>query len=255
MEEKCGKYLIAFLDLLGAAKRLKSHESSCDMIKVAKDMACNAINSKNNPFLQCSVYTFSDNIALCVEISAEHELEDRIKLLAQTVADMICFNAGVPKDESATGVGFMTPLRGAICYGDLYVDKTMNFLIGEALVRAYELESRHAITPRVIIEKGLEKFIPKSPVFTLDEDGYYFVDFLRYKLTEHYRISENVLKIHTKLVSCELLKCVNDINMLERVLSKYIWLAKYYNQFIKQNESDFGKYEISIDEILATRID
>lgn len=89
--------------------------------------------------------------------------------------------------------GFL--LRGAVTVGDLYHDD--DFLVGPAMVRAYELESRTAKFPRIIIDPDalevgrsnrsnrhtrreesayLESFLLK------DEDGWLFFDWFSWKV-------------------------------------------------------------------------
>ena len=252
MEIKNEKYLVAFLDLLGAAERLKTPEFSSDMIQIAYDMAKNAINSENRSFLpQCKVYTFSDNIALCIKVSAENELQSSLDGLSRILADMIWMNAGMPKDVSLSSNGFMTPVRGAIYYGDLCIDDEINFLIGEALANAYMLESKVAKMPRVIIDKQLEKYITKTDVFSCDDDGYYFIDYLQCKCSDQSMMADAIVKIHAELITNELEQSVSDITKHEKVLAKYMWLAKYFNRFISNHALRYGKYKIDINKFMA----
>jgi hypothetical protein len=250
MKTNSGKYLIAFLDLLGTTERLKNQETSSDMIQVAYCMAQNANISEHRVILPCKVYTFSDNIALCAKIINENELQNSLEGLAHIVADMIWMNAGMPSCVSSNGNGFMTPVRGAICYGDLCIDKEVIFLMGEALVSAYELENETAKVPRVILCEQLEKYLPETDIFTKDEDGYYFVDYLRYKCSDQSIIAYEIIKIHTELIKTELRQCVGDIVKYEKILAKYIWLAKYYNGFITQHAPFYDQYKINLDEFM-----
>src|SRR5436190_15478207 len=47
-------------------------------------------------------------------------------------------------------------VRGAISFGNLYVNNEGNVIVGDALIKAYQLES-HAINPRIIIDRQLIK--------------------------------------------------------------------------------------------------
>ena len=247
---KIEKYLVAFLDLLGASDKLQKPDYSCDMIQVAYDMAKNAISSEHRHSLPCcKAYTFSDNIALCARIYEENELQTKLERLASIVADMMWMNAGMPQNVSLKGNTFMTPVRGAICYGDLCVDDEMNFIIGEALANAYILESKKAKVPRVILDCGLAKYISNTNIFSRDDDGYYFVDYLCCKCSNKSIIANGIISKHTELISTELQRCFSNMINNERKVSKYIWLAKYFNNFISQHMPIYNKYKVNLDEL------
>ncbi len=84
-------------------------------------------------------------------------------------------------------------LRGALTIGDIFIKDAITF--GPALIRAYELESTVAITPRVIIDPLVFILLEQYPalrgnpiedemqylcrVLKKDRDGVWFIDYLR----------------------------------------------------------------------------
>ncbi len=75
-------------------------------------------------------------------------------------------------------------LRGAITFGNLRHDD--EYLYGEPLIRAYELEESTVIYPRIILEKNLisiiESYIIKYPIefFGQDKDGLWKINQKQY---------------------------------------------------------------------------
>ena len=61
---------------------------------------------------------------------------------------------------SGMGNGKKWALRGGITIGNFYKDN--NMILGEALVKAYNLEKEYAINPCVIIDKKLAKLAEKT---------------------------------------------------------------------------------------------
>ena len=68
--------------------------------------------------------------------------------------------------------------RGGIAIGKLYMDSKMNFVWGEALVKAHVLEEKTAIYPRVVLSSQIAELNLSSSARVLkDFDGIHFVDY------------------------------------------------------------------------------
>jgi hypothetical protein len=131
------KRYIAFLDILGfrsIMNNLSTDELGDEMSHILQASILSAIKGDtvsvtNNPNLDVSssikVYQFSDSIIIYSEDDNLDTLYELIKTLNLLLA------------QSAIR-GF--PLRGALTWGDLYVSGSI--IVGDPLVRAYNLESR-----------------------------------------------------------------------------------------------------------------
>ena len=136
--------------------------------------------------------------------------------------------------------GFL--LRGGLAYGNLYHDK--DFIFGLGMNKAYELESKKAIVPRIIIQKEIIEiskiYLPayfnedmKEYVFnyiTKDIDGEYYIDYFKkgvdtfWQIKNHDQVFVNNLK--TTIINGLL---VGDISLR----LKYLWMKEKFNKLVK----------------------
>jgi hypothetical protein len=142
--------------------------------------------------------------------------------------------------KKVTNCGFL--LRGGLAYGNLYHDK--DFIFGLGMNKAYELESKKAIVPRIIIQKEIIEIskinLPayfnedmKEYVFnyiTKDIDGEYYIDYFKkgvdtfWQIKNHDQVFVNNLK--TTIINGLL---VGDIS----VRLKYLWMKEKFNKLVK----------------------
>lgn len=142
-------------------------------------------------------------------------------------------------------------VRGGITHGSFFYDDDENTLISPAFIRAYQLESKAANSPRVIVDPATLKEFQKRKdwykdthdyeteaeyvygMLRLDKDGYYFVDYLKAMMTELDHPPQQYpqfLRRH-KMVIEKGYQATND----ESIKSKYVWLAQYHNQVISEH--------------------
>jgi hypothetical protein len=79
---------------------------------------------------------------------------------------------------AALKIGFL--IRGGVTIGNLY--HAQGIVFGPAMVEAYELESRTAVYPRIVVSHTImrrPKWIANSLVFLKDDDGLYCVNYYR----------------------------------------------------------------------------
>lgn len=72
-----------------------------------------------------------------------------------------------------------TSIGGLIVIGDIRYHDDKNLLFGPALIHAYELESKHSIYPRFILDTKIIDLIKgdiKWMDLSIDVDGHYYVD-------------------------------------------------------------------------------
>lgn len=135
--------------------------------------------------------------------------------------------------------------RGGITSGLLYYDEDLHMLFGSGLIRAYELENNYAKYPRIIIDDNLK---PDDLFAGLRKDyneDIWFLDYLElgYAMLNN-EIKYNELQFdinshignHQSAISNALIKHKDN----DHVYKKYVWLAKYHNQFCEEHKfNDF----------------
>ena len=217
-QEKC---IVAFIDILGVSAKIKnSVEEAIQDIWVF----CHRV-MKTTYNTNVKVKIFSDNILLCASLeNGEHTqvLNEFFSIINDIETTMINGNHLF--------------VRGAIVVGNIHFEE--NFVLGEALLKAYEIESKVAIFPRIIIDETVFEYVDKDfQYFKKDMDGLYFFDFLS---VAGY--------VHTNHKTKRLGKFLNwpqfKANILENyqknrnnysVLQKMNWLKRYCNDYYIEN--------------------
>ncbi|MCD6460283.1 hypothetical protein J7L67_06410 [bacterium] len=154
-------------------------------------------------------------------------------------------------------------IRGAITYGDMLfpIIKEKNITLGPGVIDAYELESKIAIYPRIVISRNLYDYIKQEDIKSYpfaeegnlkdyikqDNDGIYFLDLLNKNIIR--KKSEQLKPINIKKDSFSiewneqdgqdkydeviesLKQCIeNNINSKDnKIRQKYEWL-KFYKE-------------------------
>lgn len=136
-------------------------------------------------------------------------------------------------------------LRGGVSIGELYHNRETIF--GPAMIKAYELESKNAIYPRIILDQKLLDYAYENPsdhhnseqemeyilgLIEMDKDGYWYTDFLSQEGELDYQ--SDIVYIFDKLKEITL-KGIKSSN--ESVKQKYLWLDSYIKSF-QNEESD-----------------
>lgn len=135
--------------------------------------------------------------------------------------------------------------RGGITYGQIFHDSEMIF--GPAMNRAYRLESKEAIYPRIIIDKsalGLKddngKTISDYPgqfVFQLTATGYSYIDYIidvssYVNQQDYYENLRNIISKGLAFPDKKKPRPSEDSN----IIAKYEWMRDEYNK-AKENYS------------------
>ncbi len=207
-QKKC---VVAFVDLLGVSHKIEADSQwALDWVWLFYESITQEIkNHKNVKFK-----IFSDNILICKELDENNP--------KQGVLDIIDI---LDKIEELMFTADALFLRGAIVVDDLHFSD--NFVYGKALVKAYELENKFAIFPRVLIDTSVLKLINgESLPITQDKDGLYFYDYI------HFCIVKNKERWLTKIKTFKfniLLNICNNSTSAD-VLVKMEWAVNYYNE-------------------------
>jgi hypothetical protein len=142
-------------------------------------------------------------------------------------------------------------IRGAVVVGDLHFSE--NFVYGKALVNAYQLESKLAIYPRVIVDKSaLELIKGENLPVVQDKDGQYFYDYIQFCIVKNK--VDWLRKIKT--FKFNILLNINNNSTSLSVLNKMEWAVNYYNEnCIRHNldclitEAELKKSGVNVDKI------
>ncbi len=210
------QHIVAFIDIMGSSDAIKNNsQSSLEVMHSAYQSALDLFNRFfDNKNIQPKIKIFSDNISIAVPCDIGFE-----KPCFLAVAMM----SGIIQMEFLKR-NYLT--RGGIVIGDYFCDDVMVW--GNALVKAYELESKVAFYPRVIIDPELvgklnltseDKKSRCGTWINQDEDYLFCVDYVNEFLKD-----QLVFVLGTmNMVETKIVKYNSNI----KVCQKWLWLQKY----------------------------
>jgi hypothetical protein len=150
--------VVVFYDMLGWRSEIDSAGSDPTKIGNLRRLILSHTRVLRMPTGRpVNVSTFSDNVVISTSID-----QDAIPHFLLSIAAMQLMTASLH---------FL--VRGGITVGDIYHDSESVF--GPGLNRAYELESKVAVVPRIVIDKDVID-IRRIEGFYAFEDGLYFLD-------------------------------------------------------------------------------
>lgn len=167
---------------------------------------------------------FSDCIVLSVE-NDSHGKEALQNALSIITSNLIQF-------------GFL--IRGGVAHGGLFHDGSLTF--GPALIEAYELESKVASAPRVILSKDLSSTwggvdaLGGRP-WVSSGDGHLFFNFLPPFMGSPLFTDKQLWLNRLMPIRELILRQAADSTCSEEVFSKYRWLASYFDKVCEENPS------------------
>lgn len=229
--------LVLFLDFLGFREHVK--RTTKDIRFLSKIIrAINTVSELGNDdrdfYKSQRITQFSDCIVLSYRIDEEAAVFWMLFDIAVCILDIV-------------GQGFL--LRGAVTVGNLI--HTRDYLIGPAIIEAYELESRVAKYPRVLIDKKVIKVARQAPrkghtdveeekyvraFMTKDKDKLHYFDYVSWKSVVGVigGVDDKYPAYLKKIgeITCDGLKA-NDPGIAE----KYLWLHRQYLSAIRLVES------------------
>jgi hypothetical protein len=227
--------VITFLDILGfrdvVAKR--SAKEIDDMLTLLQQGA--ARDPALAKELSQKTITFSDSVIRTVEINSKGNREARTGILFHEIIDLV----HVQLELAYLGIF----LRGGVTIGDMRIHSNRYF--GPGFIRAYELESKYALYPRIVIDPRVLRELEKNKLLRSshnsiedeigtirkllrrDADGLWFVDYLR---AAQHEIDEpdafgDFLQTHKERVT----KNATALKEDHPAAGKMLWLAHYHN--------------------------
>lgn len=236
-DRETSQYIVAYLDILGIAARMKEgrdrqklamnklHNLYTFSIEISRGIAMEGYSD-----IQFKI--FSDNIIIVKKLSehSDKRLLD-IKVLLNCVANFQC-------SAVTDSVGWL--VRGGISIGELFIDETMVW--GEALLKAYDLESNSAIYPRILLDSSVLSCIGSdkelNKYLQQDFDNLHFLNYLH---IQHF--GGQFLKNGFKMMLDEL-----NGRHSERIYQKLCWHMNYVNRELdKKNEKKDMKYRLRLE--------
>lgn len=238
------KRAVAFLDVLGFKQILVDFEKEAidNKVDVAseEDSSGSYVSDRANEFINTfkkaidkldedkyRYYMFSDNICITsIEDTTSADLQDLFLIITDLYFEF-------------AQKGYF--LRGGIDYG-LFIDEK-RMAVGLPLAKAYELETKRAVYPRIILSNEIveefQSFNNKgekvfdylySDALILDSCEIKFLNiFLQVFQSDYREDREAFFKKYNGVISRNL-----EIHKLnETVYVKYKWLAEQFNEFIE----------------------
>lgn len=230
-EYKTEEYVVAFIDVLGATKKITTdQDTSLNVVHKAYNQAIEVqqklFDDGPSALVKPKVKIFSDNIM----IAAKTKTAGLVRAFFSTVI----LSALVQSQFLISGY----LVRGGVTVGNCFVDDTMVW--GKALVQAHMLESSIAIYPRIIIDPGIiEKLGIAKPDhheewLQEDKDGIFFIDYIQPAMLKNKADYLPVLFMFSD-------KCDNLIEEAKddlKVLQKINWHISYLAEKVKAHGSN-----------------
>ena len=153
-------------------------------------------------------------------------------------------------------------IRGGLSVGPLFIDD--NSVYGEALIDAYELESKTAVNPIVVLCKNTMKLVDKHIGYyhgeaapqirhvLINADGRYFINYLSECVIETHEgeaVDSKSLRKHKTQIERALVQYAAQ----PAVFAKFSWLSEYHNYFCNSVSSYPGYSDkLKVSKKLAT---
>lgn len=242
------KAIVLFIDVLGSQNSLKDGDIYDEYIQNLVAFS-EAVRQEYPGYL---VKAFSDNVIIF------RELDEDPDIACESVTGMLSLTARL---QYETLIRFGLLLRGGICIGAMDWDDdngSGDFVTGRGLIEAYELESKNAVYPRILVDGNVGKYLDaESSDLLIREGDRYFVDYLKATVTGEIGDKPDIrmLNSHEKAIMDHVAKDNKTILLTGRewdeIRSKDAWVLAYHNKFCTRYEG--YAMPISFTESLVER--
>lgn len=235
------EHIVAFIDLLGFKHAITTFERQQEILellqlfsRVTRDFDIQKNQTENSTTYNISptISIFSDNIVISIPIQDDIPNFGIINSLLESITWF-----------AAHALERQFLIRGGIAKGFVYHNN--NIVFGDALIKAYELESNLASYPRVLVARDAFDYFEYKKDFVEDFDGMIILDYisgsfglLRTGLEVDKSLCHNIkrrIALFDEIVS----QNINALSLAnkQKELSKWIWFSKHY-QIIKNREQN-----------------
>lgn len=239
MKYKTDKYMVSFIDILGAKEKIINE---CDLsLNIVHEVYERALQlyekSKSSQRLyddsdQIEMRIFSDNIVLYTEIN------DDVTVCFLHLITLTAFLQAVFLEKGLL-------VRGGVAMGDFFADEVM--IWGTALVSSYKIENSISIYPRIVIHPSIinaieDKIVNNFELVSKDDDAHYYVNYL---VEELYYDYDSIIKKAKSMCESELENAhYGKDNENKRVVEKIIWQKNYIKRCNESTKSTLGEMDV-----------
>lgn len=225
--------VVAFIDIMGMKQQINNSNKPDDLFMYTAIMS----TWKNSPFAanEFKIVSFSD----CMYIIADKDKTTSLFWLLAHFAHCMLFDDSIKeRDEtnnSCTDIQLehCHKIRGGVTFGKVYTFDTAVF--GSAAIRAYTLECKEAVYPRILVDKATfdeAKISLDNSYVVKDSDDRYFFDFMAFNKQNNNQQIHNALRFLNKLIeyvnheiqvafSTNNAKLIGQLEWYVRYLEKY----------------------------------
>jgi hypothetical protein len=224
--------IVLFLDFLGFKEIVDGTVGSTTNLDVLLSAIDHLYEIGDDKDLYASVCatTFSDSVVLSYAVREQSAVFHLLLDIAYAIIGLVAR-------------GFL--VRGAVTIGELV--HTKKYLVGPAMVRAYEMESKEAKFPRVLLDPGLVEIARQAHadhhdpedeegyvrlLMTKDRDKRHFIDYVSWESVVNVAgMEDDNYSDYLRGISSILRRGFDNPNA--GVLEKYLWIHKQYISAIK----------------------
>ena len=221
--------IVAFVDIMGMKQLIINSQQPSDLFMYTAITA----TWKNCPFAkEFKIISFYD----CMYIIADKDkITELFWLLAHFSHCMLFDDSTKTMDETnnsctAIQIKHCHKIRGGITFGKVFTFDTAVF--GSAAIKAYALESKEAVYPRILIDSdAFDKSLFSHEYIVQDTDNKYYFDFMKFNLLN------NNPQIHNNFPFVKtLIEFVNQEiqEAFSRSDAKLIGQLEWYVQFLEK---------------------
>lgn len=242
---KVTPHIVLFLDILGYSKIIKNSKPPKDenyyleevhyIMSLLSEFIAERnriVDDDNDSNLNLSRFKsliFSDNILFFAPYDNDI---DRDNLYLNLLYGLSAFLFQYKKEDFF--------FRGGITAGSLYYDEKLHMVFGSGLIRAYELESRTANYPRIVIDENLKSRDWLVGMRKENSEGIWYLDYLElaynlYKQEEKKKDMNDIYNVWLENHHTSIKNALEQYKNSEDIYKKYMWLAEYFNQFCEGN--------------------
>jgi hypothetical protein len=264
MEPTYEEHFTAFIDFLGfsEASTKSDHNTrlevldllvSLSLLRGEFDIKSTDHGVGTTHHLKPSISTFSDHIVISYPIKPIHE---RAGFDEHSTAIFVMYNFEQLLSRIAAAalrIGFL--LRGGATIGNLHHARGVVF--GEAMVEAFQIESRTSVYPRVVLSAKIASrpnWNTEKNGIVRDDDGLYHVDYFRSLLFQSAPLGESFrpnVKTWFEEVSILISRKLTELETAGRLneFSKWMWFTRKFRAALEASPKILAYLGASLDEI------
>lgn len=259
------KDIVTFIDILGFSNLVI--ESKPERVKsvlnaVLRSTSPINIDDKIEKDEIAEVISFSDSIVRVRKYETKRNIEYQQGLFFQETISLVHAQGELIK--------YGIVVRGSVSFGDIYISSGQVY--GPGLISAYEIESKYALYPRIIIDPRLINEYKTNKLFKAKwhtyedeleyienlikqgDDGMWFIDYA--KALERELDEPEMYPIFLKKHREVIVEGAKQHNKLNSILSKYVWMANYHNKLVSSiTKKAFKHYGYDKKDLLITSQD